>query len=95
MLVEVLLPLQSMPSDGHSVIRGIKDVCVVKLTHVLQLLQYAGHLTIDVLGAGKLPPDLVPYGALVAPFPYPADRDLVAQTRVTMVKGMLGQPVER
>ena len=45
---------------------------------------------IDVLGAGQLAANLVAYRHFVAPFPYPADRYLVAQARVTMVKGMLG-----
>ena len=95
MLVEVLLSLQPVAANRHSVIRSVEDVCVFELTHLLQFLQYAGHLMIDVLGAGQLTTDFVSNGALVPVFPYSADRDLVAQARVTVVKRMLGQPIER
>ena len=95
MLVEVLLSLQPVAANGHSVIRSIKDVGVFQFAHVLELFEHSGHLKIDVLGAGQLTTDFVSNGALVPVFPYSADRDLVAQAGVTVVKGMLGQPVER
>ena len=94
-LIEVLLSLQPVSANRHSVIRSVENICIVELSHLIQFLQYAGHLKIDVLGTGQLTANFVPYGALVPVSPYSANRDLVAQSRVTMVKGMLGQPVER
>ena len=43
-----------------------------------------------MFSASQLAADFVFADALIV-FPYTADRDLVAQARVTMVKGMLGQ----
>ena len=72
----------------------IDDVGIVEFSHGFELLQNATNLLVDVFAAGKLPANFVADGDLITALPDPADGYLITQAGVTMVKGVLGQPVE-
>ena len=83
-----------MPADRHAMIRGVENIGILEFAHGLQFFQNASYLMVDVLGTGQLAPDLVADGHLVATLPHPADRHLVTQPGMAVVKRMFRQPVE-
>ena len=94
MFVQILFPLQSVPADGHAVVGGVDDVSVVQLAHRLELGKHAANLLVDVFAAGKLPTNLIAYGAFVTPLSNASHLYRIAKARVAMVKGVFGQPVD-
>ena len=93
MLVEVLLALQAVSADGHAVVCRVDDVGVLQLAHLIELLQDAPDLGVDVLVAGELAADLIADGRLVAALHHPLDPDLISQAWVSVVEGMRRQVV--
>jgi hypothetical protein len=87
-LIEILLPLQTMPSDRHPMIGGIDDIRVVQLSHRLEFLQHTTDLDIDVLATCELTTNFVSNGPFVTPFPNTTHGNFVAQARVTVWERM-------
>ncbi len=54
MFVEILLSLQPMAADGHSVISCVDDVCVVEFAHSFEFLENAIDLDIDIFTTSVL-----------------------------------------
>ena len=77
MFIEVLLALQSVTTNGHPVVGGIKNIGVVEFTHGLEFLECPGNLMVDIFATSQLTSDLVTNGHLVATFPHSTDRHLI------------------
>ena len=86
MLVEVLFALESMASDGDSMVGGVEDVRVFELSHRRKLVENPTYLLIDIFATSKLATEFVTYGSLVAMFPDSGNIDLITKFWVTVGK---------
>ena len=64
MFVEVLLAHESVPADRDAMIRGVNDVGVFQLPHLLEFPKDQPDLIVDVLDAGVLPAKFVAHRGL-------------------------------
>ena len=95
MLVKILFTLQTVSTNSHTMVGSIKNIGVLQFTHTLEFSEYASDLNINIFTTGKLPSDLIANGHLITAFPHSADRHLITQTGVAVMKRMLRQPVQR
>ena len=95
MIIHILLTLQTMPTNSHAVVGGVKDVCVIQFTHYLELLEHPTDLNVDIFTTGKLPADLISDCALITPLPNALDPHLIPDGGMTVVEGMFGEIIDR
>ncbi len=86
--------LKSVSTNRHAVIGSVDDVSVLQFAHRFELLQDAIELDVDVFGARELSSQFIANRRFIAPFPHAGDFHFVAQSWMTVMKGMGRQIIE-